>query len=108
MKIYLSPQVSEDNEKIHYSFDEDIIIARYMGQRDTFNFSSMPNGVAEDIATTLSLNPIISAKRENGELWVELFNLIGLDATEEEKFPEWIDYKGYNKTTPPKEVKSDG
>lgn len=102
MKIYLSPQVSNDNEKIHYSFDKDVVIARYKGEKDTFNFSSMPNGVAEDITTTLSLNPIISAKRENGELWVELFNLIGLDATEGDKFPNWIGYKDYKEPNPSK------
>lgn len=87
MKILLSPQRSD--RKIEYKFEGEKIIVTTDNMSDTFDFSSMPDGVMEEIETTLSINPIISAKRVDGELSVELLNFIGRDATEEEKFPDW-------------------
>ncbi|CAM3442613.1 hypothetical protein [Marinicrinis lubricantis] len=58
-------------------------------QMDIFDFADMPNGILDGVETTLKYNPIISAKRENGVLHLELLNFIGEDATEQEKFPDW-------------------
>lgn len=89
MKILLSPQRS--NKNIEYSFEKDKITARYNNKIDTFDFSDMPNGrlEADKIKTKLDINPIISAERKEGVLYVELINFIGADATEEERFPSW-------------------
>lgn len=91
MQIFLSPQVSEKN--IKYTFHKDVIVAEYDGEKDTFDFSGFPDGVLDPatVATVLDINPVLSAKRENGILYVELLNFISGDATEEERFPEWFD-----------------
>lgn len=87
MRIFLSPQVSD--KSIEYEFGKDIIIATINSESETFDFSDFPDGKAENIETTLPINPIISAERKEGILHVELVNFIGEDATEEERFPEW-------------------
>lgn len=93
MKIYLSPQVSEDNEYIKYSFEGEKITATYKGITDVFDFTGMPNGIASAITTTLAINPIISAKRIDNVLSVEVINTISGNASHDERFPEWIDSK---------------
>ena len=98
MKIKYSPQVNE--EQIRYEFDGDVITATICNFTDTFDFSEFPDGELkkydeetgeELIKTNLPINPIISAKRENGVLSVVLLNWIGTDASEEERFPDWIE-----------------
>ena len=42
----------------------------------------------ELIETVLPVNPIKSAKRVNGEIWVELLWYHGPDAPESERFPQ--------------------
>ena len=89
MKILLSPQRS--NNIIGYSFGKDKIIVKYNNKIDTFDFFDMPNGrlEADKIKTKLDINPIISAERRNGTLYVALTNFIGANATEKERFPDW-------------------
>lgn len=87
MRILYSPQRSDDT--IRYNFGPDIIQATYGDQTDTFDFTEMPDGRAENIETSLPINPIIEAWRENGVLHVKLLKFHGPDATEEERFPEW-------------------
>ena len=90
MKVYFSPQVSD--ERIDYTFENDVITATLNGVTETFDFSEMPNGVADSIESEVfDFNPVISAKKENGTLYVELLNFIDGDATEEERYPEWIE-----------------
>jgi hypothetical protein len=90
MKILLSPQVNED-KVIIYTFSGEIVTATLDGVTDTFDFSSFPDGDLDrsTIVTTLAINPIMSAQRENGVLEVEVLNFIKKDATEDEKFPQW-------------------
>jgi hypothetical protein len=87
MKIFLSPQRSD--RKIEYKFEKEKITVTTDDMSDTFDFSSMPDGIMYEVETTLDINPIISAKRLEGVLYVELLNFIDENATEEEKFPEW-------------------
>lgn len=90
MQVLLSPQRPVNGEdKIDYEFGNDIVTATYKGVTDTFDFSGMPDGRAENIDTTLEVNPIISAERKDGVLYVKLKNYIGEGATDEEKFPDW-------------------
>lgn len=88
MKVLFSPQYNPI-EKIKYEFEDEIIKVTYNGITDIFDFSAMPDGEVTNIDTILPVNPIISAKRENGVLWIELLNFIGKNATEEEMFPQW-------------------
>lgn len=99
MKILMSPCVGNLDEKIHYIFEGEKIIVRQFGITDEFDFTLMPEGELPInyeknqtmVETILSVNPIVSAKRENGQLFLELLNIIESDATEEEKFPKWIE-----------------
>lgn len=88
MRIFLSPQYNH-LQKIEYEFQGEKIIAKIDGLEDEFDFSAMPDGVAEHIETTLPVNPILEANRENGILYVKLLNFIDDDATEKERFPDW-------------------
>ena len=92
MKVLFSPQVRED--KIEYKFTEDMVIVTYKGESEEYNFSGMPNGVADYIETEVfDFRPVLSAKKENGILHLELINFIGKDATAEERFSEWFEVK---------------
>lgn len=92
MKILYSPQRCDD--VIEYEFEHDIIHATYKDQTETFDFTDMPDGRAESIQTSLPINPIIEAWRENGVLYVKLLRFHGPDADEEERFPEWQEVSG--------------
>jgi hypothetical protein len=96
MKILYSPQLNEI-DILNYHFESEKITATLNGQSDIFDFSQMPNGKAmggyqeAPITTNLGINPIVEAIRENGILKVTLVNFIGMDASEEDKFPNWKD-----------------
>lgn len=106
MKVLFSPQV-RGNERIFYEFTENTIKATHTGTTDIFDFKSFGDGelqiyddkTGENLIETDLENPIISAERKDGVLYVELMNYIGLDATEGERFPKWIDHTEY---IPPK------
>ena len=72
MRITYVPQRMDVD--ISYMFDGERITATANGVSDTFDFSHLPDGEAqvELIETTLPENPIRSAKRVDGELYVEL------------------------------------
>ena len=92
MFIKYSPQVSE--RVLTYEFNGEVITATMNGVTETFDFSDMPNGVADYIESEVfDFPPVLSAKKENDILYLELINFIGEEATEEEKFPEWFEVK---------------
>ena len=92
MFIKYSPQVSD--KKLIYEFNNDVVTATMNGVTETFDFSGMPNGVADSIESgAFDFNPVISAKKENNILYLELLNYISEDATYEERFPEWYEVK---------------
>lgn len=103
MKIFLSPIANIKNDEVGYRFDGEKVIAEFKGVEDAFDFSGFPNGVMpmfdefgkETVKTELEINPILSAKREDGELKLELVNYIGVEARYEERFPNWIDATDY-------------
>lgn len=91
MRVLLLPQVNDMT--IDYVFDGEIIRATIGDITDTFDFSAFPNGELdiETIITILPLVPIGSAKRENGILSVQVINFISENATENDKFPSWME-----------------
>ena len=93
MKIYKSPQVREDDKRFLFELSGEMIIATFDGISDTFDFTGFPDGEVgySMIETVLEYNPILKATKVDGILSVELLNFISEDATEEEKFPEWIE-----------------
>ena len=93
MFIKYSPCVSFDGKRFTYVFDGEKIEVVFDGVSDTFDFTGLPDGEAEYsmIETVLEYNPILKATKVDGILSVELLNFISEDATEAEKFPEWIE-----------------
>ena len=92
IKVFFSPQRSDN--QIEYSFNGEAVTARIGTVKDTFDFSILPDGelnIEESIETTLPVCPIISAKRVDGILHLELLNWIGPDAPYESRFPEWVE-----------------
>jgi hypothetical protein len=87
MWIKYSPCRSDDS--LVYTFDGEKVIANFNGQEDIFDFTEMPDGVAENIETILPIDPIISAKREEGILYLELLYFHGANASYEERFQDW-------------------
>lgn len=112
MEILYSPQRSDNF--LEYNYESEKLVATYHKRNfrtitketeqglvqvdelqtietftDIFDFTGLPDGIANGIETSLPVNPIISAERENGTLSVVVLNFIGEDATQEEKFPEW-------------------
>jgi hypothetical protein len=98
MMIKYSPQRNK-NSSISYTFDGEMIIADVDGVTDSFDFTAVGDGVLQIreseppfdllLDTVLPMIPIISAKRENGILYVELLKFIDDSATEEDRFPNW-------------------
>ncbi len=95
MLINFSPQRNDD--KLTYEFKDETIKATLNGITDTFDFSSLQEGdiVARneetgklEIETTLPMLPILSAKREGGQVVVTVLKYHGKDAPYEERFPE--------------------
>ena len=104
MKILLSPQIRDAN-KIWYEIEHQKITATINGVSDTFDFTDMPDGELrfwdenenEIIETNLYDNPIISAKKENGELWVEVVFTIDMEEEDERLlFPDWMTLDEFN------------
>ena len=94
IKIYFSPQRSD--RQIEYSLNGEAVTARIGTVKDTFDFSGLPDGELDrhedtQIKTILPVNPVISAKRIDGLLYLELLNWIGKDAPYESRFPEWVE-----------------
>lgn len=89
MKVLYSPVRSD--KFIDYTFDNETITVDMEEGRDTFDFSSMPDGLAEEINTILPFCPIIRAEKVDGVLSVELIKYVGPDASEQERFPEWME-----------------
>lgn len=104
MIIKLSPQVRDFN-KIWYEISENKITATMNDISDTFDFTDMPDGelqVWDDegnylIETELDEVPITSAKKENGELFVEIiFSISMYEKDERLLFPEPMTVDEFN------------
>lgn len=92
IKVYFSPQVSD--RKIEYGFNGETLTVKIGDTEDVFDLSSLPDGELdreEPIESTLPVNPIISARRIDGILHLELLNWIESNAPYESRFPEWCE-----------------
>lgn len=115
IRIFFSPQVSE--YRIEYSFEGERMIVKIGDKEDVFDFTPLPDGgldfggidletgidTIKTIETVLPVNPVISAKRTNGILHLELLNWISSDAPHESRFPEWVELPLPKKTVKGKE-----
>ena len=93
MRILMHPQVMFEDKRFDFGFSGESITATFDGETDNFDFSGLPDGEVDfsTVVTTLSYNPIIIARRVDGVLSVELLNFISEDASDDERFPEWIE-----------------
>ncbi|WP_128894631.1 hypothetical protein [Longirhabdus pacifica] len=102
MNILYSPQ--RHDHILSYTFDgEKVIVTHkvpleqtpeeitYQEQSDVFDFTGIEDGVLEEVETSLPVNPIRHAERKDGTLSLTLLHYIGANATEEEKFPQWME-----------------
>jgi hypothetical protein len=89
-RIKYSPQFS--TRRIAYDLAGELLTAKLeTGEQDVFDFSGLPNGRAQEIETILPVQPVVRAERIDGELQLELLKFIGLDASQAERFPEWME-----------------
>ncbi|HBW13777.1 MAG TPA: hypothetical protein DEF30_08175 [Proteiniclasticum sp.] len=94
MRVYFSPifVFTEGFENITYSFENRIVTATYKGKKETFDFRGLPDGIVQEIeAEILEFNPITHSEIVDGILYLEVMNFIRENATEFEKFPNWIE-----------------
>ena len=93
MRILMRPQVMWEDKRFEFVCSGESITAIFDGDSDTFDFSGLPDGEVDfsKIETILPYNPILIARRVDGVLSVELLNFISEDASEFDKFPEWIE-----------------
>lgn len=97
MRVLYSPQVNL-RDTLEYVFEGDKITVTYNGEIDVFDFTGMPDGVANShdrynrtIISTLPVCPVIEAEKRNGVLSVQLMKFIPEDAPYEDRFPDWIE-----------------
>lgn len=89
MIIKTVPQRTD--KQIHISIDvlAETVTASLDGVEDIFDFSSFGDGEIDSIETILPVNPILKAKRENGELYLEVLHWYqDANAPEEVRFPQ--------------------
>lgn len=126
MKVKYTYVRSDD--VVNYVFQDDVIVVEHITNElvfgktldepthleetgtyeDTFDFRDLPNGKLEIfdsqtgealVDTTLPDNPIESAERIDGELWVQLVMFFGGNEIDDARNSDWFDAK---------EVESDG
>lgn len=92
MKVKYIPIYTFERNKIHYSFKDQMLIVKYRGKRDVFDFSGLSNGAtkANMIESRLDIQPINFVMKENGILFVELLKIITLGEEAEEN-TEWTE-----------------
>jgi hypothetical protein len=88
IRLLYSPQFG--TRRITYQLAGEVLTATLdTGESDVFDFTALPDGRAEGVETSLPVQPIVRAERVNGVLQLALLKYIGLDATREQRFPEW-------------------
>lgn len=99
IRIYFSPVFDFlGDHKITYKIDGEKITATYQkkGQepiQDEFDFTGLPEGRLniDEIETAIPFKPISNAYKTDGVLYIEVVNFIAENASEFEKFPNWIE-----------------
>ena len=83
MKAIFTPQRSDYVMKV--SAKGDVLTIEVDGVTDSFDFSTLNDGdIAVDFVSVLTPNPVLKARKESGEIIVELIGFYGSDAEESE------------------------
>ena len=74
--MIIKPIPQQSDNKLHVVVDivAETVTASLDGIEDTFDFSAFEDGKADRIETILPVNPIVQARRDNGELYLELLH----------------------------------
>lgn len=83
MKLIMTPQRSDID--CVYSVTGEVLTVVMEGQTDSFDFTEMPDGVADGFCSVLDPCPVLKAVKTNGKLSVTVISFYGEDATENEK-----------------------
>lgn len=77
MKVILEPQVPATPKEVEYAANGDKLIVTLNGVAEEFDFTGTPDGYTADIkADVLETNPVLYAKRSNGNLTVTVIDYI--------------------------------
>ncbi len=72
IQVVKIPQLN-DNSKLTYEIENDVLSVTIDGSTETFDFTGLPDGVAEGIEPEeLLLNPFISAEKKDGIVSINL------------------------------------
>lgn len=83
MKVILTPQRSDN--VMNVSSKGDVLTIEVDGVTDSFDFSTLNDGdIAVDFISVLKPNPVLNARKESGEIIVELIGFYGSEAEESE------------------------
>ncbi|HAT2811482.1 MULTISPECIES: hypothetical protein [Citrobacter] len=83
MKAIFTPQRSDN--VMNASAKGDVLIIDVDGVTDSFDFSTLNDGdIAVDFISVLKPNPVLNARKESGEIIVELIGFYGSEAEESE------------------------
>ncbi|MBJ8910138.1 MULTISPECIES: hypothetical protein [Citrobacter freundii complex] len=83
MKAIFTPQRSDN--VVNASAKGDVLIIDVDGVTDSFDFSTLNDGdIAVDFISVLKPNPVLNARKESGEIIVELIGFYGSEAEESE------------------------
>ncbi|EJD6095884.1 hypothetical protein ABQ428_18945 [Citrobacter freundii] len=83
MKAILTPQRSDN--VMNVSAKGDVLTIEVDDVADSFDFSILNDGdIAVDFVSVLTPNPVLKARKESGEIIVELIGFYGPDAEESE------------------------
>lgn len=89
MIIKTVPQRADKQLHIIIDAGNETVTASLDGVEDSFGFSQFPDGEIDNIETVLPVNPILKARRENGELYLEVLHWYQDPNTPEEvRFPQ--------------------
>lgn len=100
MKVLIEPYISYSSFMTYeIDGDSEIITINYIDSSsgedilhtDVFDFSEFPDGVMESVETNIPVNPIVSAERVDGVLYVTISKPINDYTPEEDRFPKWIE-----------------
>ena len=90
MRVKLTPQYNP-GKAIAYTFGVDSFVAEMDGVTDTFDFSKISEVDPRQIKTSLPINPVVHVERVSGVLQLTLINYINEEATETERFPQFME-----------------
>ena len=98
MIINFSPQVNlANNEYTFIKVKDDTLYVKYDGREEEYDFTNMGEGELQSVeSSSISIEPLLKAKRTNEDLYVIIYRLIPPTDDESINFPDDIDTSEYD------------